>query len=71
MSEQTPVEDVNRGYELLITITVFTAAIALTTITRVLIKLYFRYRLGIDDGFIILGTVCLSQVIFHPSCWRD
>lgn len=71
MSEQTPVEDVNRGYELLITTTVFTAAIALTTITRVLIKLYFQYHLGIDDGFIILGTVCLSQVIFYTSCWRD
>ncbi|OKL64264.1 hypothetical protein UA08_00938 [Talaromyces atroroseus] len=57
MSESIDLPDVNRGYELYITITVFTVMIVLTTTARVIIKLYFRYRLGIDDWFIVLGTL--------------
>jgi hypothetical protein len=57
MSESIEVPDVDRGYELYITITVFTVAIVVTTTARVIIKFYFRYRLGVDDWFIILGTV--------------
>lgn len=66
MSEPEDVQDVNRGYELYITITVFTVAIVLTTTARIIIKWHFRYRLGLDDWFIILGTVRNPQsVLFN------
>jgi hypothetical protein len=62
------VEDEDRGYELYITITVLTVAIVFTTTARVITKLCKRLGLGIDDWFIILGTVWKAVLQYPARC---
>lgn len=57
------IEDVSRASELYIVTSVFLAATVITTIARIVTKLAFRVRLGIDDLLIVIGSVCDNKTM--------
>lgn len=50
-------QDIDRGHEMVILVSVFTVLVFLATAVRIGIKIYDRINLRVEDYFIVLGLV--------------